>query len=80
MRRLKNFFRTWKIFFRGPRFNKGIVIRYAGVLYRISNVGFVFKTAEWRYRIEGSSMVHYSEAQVAEMRDDHARFVKRHMF
>lgn len=64
-----------KAFWRGPRLHRGAVIRYARALIRVSSVRFDKKTAQWRYRIEGSTGLDYSEEAILGMQQDYVSFM-----
>lgn len=70
-----NFINRTRAFWKGPVLQRGTVIRYAGALIRVSGVRFDKHTAQWRYHIEGSTGLDYSEAAVVEMKQDYISFM-----
>ncbi len=64
-----------KGFWRGPRLPRGTVVRYAKVLLRVTGTRFDKSTAAWRYSIEGSRGLDYSEEAILEMKQDYVSYM-----
>ncbi len=73
--RISSWFNGVRAFWRGPILRRGTVVRYARVLLRVTGARFDRNTSQWRYWIEGSSGLDYSEAAVLEMQQDYVSYM-----